>query len=206
MVKLPRHPPENLTITADDLADWPSSLMVRIHGTVGPFALPWYRLRHYGPTRTRFDPHPQPTGFHAAFAVLYATADLDSALAEVFQRGRIIQPTAPNHPYVTVWRPTRPLRLLDIRGPWPIRQGASHALNTGPHAVCRRWAHAIATHAQRVDGILYTSSMTGSDAAALFIPSANSFPAHPELSLPLTDPGLIGVIASAGERIGYEQT
>src|SRR5664279_249333 len=98
--------------------------MVRIHGTVGPYALPWHQLRHYGPTRTRFDPHPEPPAFHPDFAVMYAAADVDTALAEVFQRGRLIRPTGPNSPYLTVWQPEGALRLLDIRGQWPIRQGA----------------------------------------------------------------------------------
>ena len=137
---------------------------------------------------------------------MYAAADMDTALAEVYQRGRVIEPTGPNTPYVTVWHPSRPLRLLDIRGQWPVRQGASHSLNTGPQPVCRRWAHAIALHPQRPDGILYTSSMTGGNAAALFLPSADSFPATPELSLPLSDPGLVGVINGAAERIGYAIT
>lgn len=187
--------------------DWPHSWMVRIHGTSGPFALPWHRLRHFGPTRSRFDPHPiyksaGAPAFHPDFAVTYAAADVDTALAEVFQRGRVIEPAGPNNPYLTVWRPVRPLELLDIRGAWPIRAGASHALNTGPQSVCRRWAHAIATHPRRVDGILYASSMTGRDAVALFLPGADSFPVTPELSMALSNPGLVQVISAAADRIG----
>jgi hypothetical protein len=61
-------------------------------------------------------------------------------------------------------------------------------------------------HPQAVDGILYTSSMTGRDATALFLPAADSFPPHPELSLPLTDPGLIGALEAAAKRINYAIT
>ena len=57
-----------------------------------------------------------------------------------------------------------------------------------------------------VDGLLYTSSMTGADAAALFLPAADSFPRGPELSLPLSDPGLVEVVEGAAERIGYVVT
>jgi len=42
--------------------------------------------------------------------------------------------------------------------------------------------------------------------AALFLPAADSFPRSPELSLPLTDPGLVGVLVGAAERIGYAIT
>jgi len=202
MVKLPRDP-GSLTIDTADVVDWPHRKMVRIHGTVGPHSLEWYQLRHFGPTPTRFDPHPPPPATHPDFAVMYAAADVDTALAEVFQRGRVIEPSAPNGPYLTVWEASRSLRLLDLRGTWPIRQGASHAINTGPHQVCRRWAHAIAIRPQAVDGLLYSSSMTGSDATALFLPAADSFPENPELSLPLSDPGLGGVVECAAERIRY---
>jgi hypothetical protein len=205
MVKLPRDPGP-LTIDDADLVDWPHQKMVRIHGTVGPHSLHWHQLRHFGPTPTRFDPHPPPPATHPDFAVMYAAADVDTALAEVFQRGRVIEPFAPNSPYLTVWEVGRSLRLLDLRGIWPIRQGASHAINTGPHQVCRRWAHAIAVHPQAVDGLLYTSSMTGSDATDLFLPAADSFPLNPELSLPLSDPGLAGALEGAAERIRYAIT
>jgi len=203
VVKLPRTPPVTLSIDDSDLTGWTYPSMARIHGVVGAYALPWHQLRHFGPTATRFDPHPYPAQHHADYAVLYAAADVDTALAEVFQHGRVVQPAAPNRPTLTVWRPTRTLRLLDIRGQWPIRQGASHVLNTGPHAACRQWAHAIADHPQHVDGILYTSSMTGQDAAALFLPAEDSFPAAPELSLPLDHPGLIGPVVAAAKRIRY---
>jgi len=205
MVKLPRDPGP-LTIDDEDLVDWPNGRMVRIHGTVGPHSLPWHQLRHFGPTLTRFDPHPPPPTTHTDFAVMYAAADLDTALAEVFQRGRVIEPSAPNGPYLAVWAVARVLRLLDLRGTWPIRQGASHAINTGPHPICRRWAHAIAVHPQSVDGVLYTSSMTGANATALFLPAADSFPPHPDLSLPLNDPGIVGALDAAAQRIRYTIT
>ena len=205
MVKLPRDPGP-LTIDDADLVDWPHEKMVRIHGTVGRHTLHWHQLRHFGPTPTRFDPHRPPPATQADFAVMYAAADVDTALAEVFQRGRVIEPSAPNGPYLTVWEAGRVLRLLDLRETWPIRQGASNAINTGPHPVCRRWAHAIAVHPQAIDGVLYTSSMTGADVTALFLPAVDSFPQNPELSLPLADPGLVGVLEAAAERISYAIT
>lgn len=205
MVKLPRQPGP-LTIDDGDLVDWPHHAMVRIHGTVGPNTLPWHALRHFGPTANRFDPHPPPPRTHPDFEVSYTAGTVDTALAEVFQHGRAITPAAPNSPYLTIWESRRPLRLLDLRGTWPIRAGASHVINTGPQPVCRQWAHAVAVHPARVDGLLYTSSMTGADSAALFLPAADTFPASPELSLPLADPGLVGVIIGAAQRIGYAIT
>lgn len=202
MVKLPRTPPDSLTITEADLTDW-TGPMVRIHGTVGAHALPWWRLRHYGPLPTRFEPHPAPIGHHPDAAVMYVAGSFDTALAEVFQATRTVWAAAPHQPYLVVWQPTRALRLLDVTGTWPLRNGASHALNTGPHNVCRAWPRAIAAHSARVDGLLYTSSMTGAPAAALFLPAADSFPESPQLSMPLTHPGLTGALRAAARRIGY---
>lgn len=202
MVKLPRTPPDHLTITEDDLTDW-HGRMVRIHGTAGPHVLHWHQMRHVGPLPARFDPHPPPVGQHDDAAVMYVAATFDTALAEVFQAARTVLPSAPNRPYLTVWQPDRALRLLDITGSWPIRNGASHALNTGPHAVCRAWARAIAAHPARVDGLRYTSSMTGGAAAALFLPAADSFPEYPELSIALTHPGLAHAVHGAAGRVGY---
>lgn len=105
-----------------------------------------------------------------------------------------------------MWAATRVLRLLDRRGTWPIRQGASHAINPGPQPVCRRWAHAIAVHPKAVDGLLYASSMTGANAAALFLPAADSFPPYPDLSISLNDPGIVAALKSAAERINYTIT
>ena len=87
-----------------------------------------------------------------------------------------------------------------------IRQGASHAINTGPHPAGRRWAHAIAVHPKAVDGLLYTSSMTSANAAALFLAAAYSFPPHPDLSISLNDPGLVAALEAAAERITYAIT
>jgi len=53
---------------------------------------------------------------------------------------------------------------------------------------------------------MYTSSMTGADVTALFLPAADSFPQNPELSLPLADPGLVGALEAPAERISYAIT
>lgn len=200
-MKLPRTPGP-LTIDEADLAGWPGR-MVRIHGTAGQHSLPWSELRHFGPTRTRFDPHSPPPAHHPDFAAQYVAADLETALAEVFQATRRVEPAAPNRPHLTVWEPNRGLRLLDLTGMWPVRNGASHVINTGPHAACRQWAHAAAIHPIRVDGLRYSSSMTGRHVAVLFLPAADSFPDRPLMTLPLTHPGLVGPIADASYRVGY---
>lgn len=202
MVKLPRRPPGDLSITDADLIGWDGRLM-RVHPTAGAHALAWHRLRHFGPVSARFDPHPPPPREHPDFAVQYAAGDLETVLAEVFQATGTVTVNVPGGPHLTIWKPTRPLRLLDLTGLWPIRNGASLVIASGPHSVCRAWSHAIACHPVRVDGLLYTSTMTAGPAAALFRPSADAYPAHPSLSMPLGHPGLVGAVRAAARRIGY---
>lgn len=202
MVKLPEAPGE-LTVTASDLVVLEGgALLWRIHPTTGRFVLPWDRLRHFGPTTSRFDPHPPPPGDHAAYAVSYAARDPYTPFAEVFQRGRTINRVA-GDAYLTGWRITRRVRLLDLTGTWPVANGASHAINTGRHDYCRAWARAIHDHPARVDGLLHVSAMTGAVAVTLFTPAADSFPGQPEFSRGLADPVMTPLIAAAAHRFGY---
>lgn len=203
MVKLPRTPPDGLSITEGDLIGWDGPLM-RVHTTTGAHALPWHRLRHFGPVSARFDPHPPPPREHDDFAVQYAAGDLETVIAEVFQATRTVTANRPGRPHLTIWGPTRVLRLLDLTGLWPIRNVSSQVIASGPHPVCRTWSHAVACHSARVDGLYYRSTMTGGPAAALFLPAADAYPGHPSLSLPLEHPGLIGAVHAAARRISYD--
>ena len=45
--------------------------------------------------------------------------------------------------------------------------------------------------------------MTGADAAALFLPAADSFPLHPDLSIPLNNPGIAAALEAVAKRISY---
>ncbi len=203
MVKLPAEPPRDLIIDDDDIAVLPEqSVLWRIHPTSGRYVTPWNSLRFYGPTANRFDPHPPPPRVHTEYAVAYAATDPLTPFAEVYQRTRTINRMA-DHPYLTGWHATRPLRLLDLTGHWPPANGASHALNTGRHDYCRAWAHAIHEHPAAVDGLLHISAMTGSTAVTLFTRAQDSFPTAPELSRALADPVLDPLVRTAARRFNY---
>lgn len=203
MVKLPARPPTHLNITNNDLAILPvGTVLWRIHPTSGARVTPWNTLRFYGPTSSRFDPHPVPIGVHAEYGVAYTALDPYTTFAEVYQRARTINRAA-RRPYLTAWRTIRPLALLDLTGSWPAANGASHAINTGRHDYCRAWARAIHDHPAHVDGLLHTSAMAGSRAATLFTPAQDSFPAAPELSRALLDPALGLIVNVAAQRFDY---
>ena len=179
--------------------------MVRIHGTVGPNTLPWHQLLHFDPTANRFDPHPPPPAMHPGFAVTYTAGDVDTALAEVFQGGRIIRPVrAEQHvpddldaaAATSTPRPATHLADPRRRLPRPEHRSTARLSTMGsrhrrpPPRRRRRPPHLIDDRRRR---------------AVLFLPAADSFPPSPELSLPLSDPGLVGVLTAA-HRIGYATT
>lgn len=196
-------PPTDLASAPKDWADVDGSQVLwRIVRTSGPHVVAWNRLRTWGPSTSRFDPHPLPPGEHPEVGVLYAATDLPTALAEVFQDRRVVN-THRHNPYLFAWRPARGLRLLDLRGTWPVRNGASHAIASGRHDLCRQWARAIRARWPDADGLLSASAMTGHDVIVLWGPADSSFPSHPELSLPLSHPGLRPFLTAAVSEVGF---
>jgi len=204
VVKLPLPPdPGELQFPSehDRMLDT-ATVLWRVHRTSGEHVVPWNRLRYWGPGVTmRFDPHEPPP--HAqSRGVSYAALSVPTALAEVFQRTRVIN-TRRGAPYLTAWSPARPLTLLDLTGAWPIQAGASYAINTGRRDYCRAWARAIHSMRPDLDGLWQHSSLTGADAVTLFTHSADSFPDRPLLSLPLNHPGFRGHLLAATTEIAY---
>jgi hypothetical protein len=189
-------PPEHLHAATTEMVLW------RVHRTSGVHVVPWNQLRYWGPASTmRFDPHEPPAGVHDR-GVGYAAVSVPTALAEVFQRTRVIN-TRRGAPYLTAWSPVRPLTLLDLTGRWPIQAGASHVINTGRRDHCRAWARAVHAARPDLDGLWYHSSMTGGEAVTLFTHAGDNFPDRPLLSLPLDHPGLRGQLLAAAAQISY---
>lgn len=189
-------PPEHVRLVSTDTVLW------RVHRTSGDHVIAWNRLRHWGPAATmRFDPYEPPARVQER-GVSYAALGVPTALAEVFQQTRVVN-SRRGMPYLTAWSPARPLTLLDLTGTWPIRAGASHAINTGRRDHCRAWARAVHTARPDLDGLWHQSSTTGGDAVTLFTHAADSFPDRPRLSLPLDHPGLRGHLVAAVTQIGY---
>ena len=202
MAKLPRTPELPLVRRPGDLHRIPRiAVLWRVHATAGPHVTPWNRLRYFGPTTSRFDPQPPPAGWSER-GVTYAATEVVTCLAEVFAASRVVD-VGRRAPYVTGWRPTRTLTLLDLTGTWPVRNGASHGLATGPKSVCRAWARAVDTEWPDLDGLWSVSSMTGQPMVTLFTAAADAFPRRPAFSRPLASPALQGALAAAAAEIGY---
>ncbi len=177
------------------------TVLWRVHRTAGPNVVGWNQLRYWGPSGARFDPHVPPRS-ESEIGVSYTATDVASALAEVFQDRRVVN-TIRRAPYLTAWRTGRRLRLLDLAGTWPVRHGASHAINTGRHDLCRAWARAIYQRWPALDGLHVCSAMTGRPCVVLWSGAADSFPAAPSFSAPLSDPALRPYLYRATQEIGY---
>ncbi len=95
------------------------------------------------------------------------------------------------------------MHLLDLTRGWPLKAGASHAINSGPKHRTRAWSRAFVTARPQLDGVLSQSAMTGEPCITLFSPSADALPATPLFSEPLDHPGLAEPLAIATGSIGY---
>lgn len=195
-------PPTSLSREPDDVGDHPGILW-RVHRTVGEHVLAWNELRRFGPLPSmRWEPHPGPTPAPSDEGVLYASGDVATALAEVFQTTRLID-TRMSAPRLTAWQPTRPLRLLDLSGTWLIRNGASTALLSAPRSICRRWARAIRTTWPELDGLAVPSTMTAAQNVVLWGPAADVMPELPAFSRDLAHPLVWTLAQQAADEIGY---
>lgn len=202
--KVPRRPPEPLTVQPRDLPRYNGPLW-RIHATGGLHPTRWDEPRTFGPVDSRWDPHPEPRGEHPAHGVLYAATDPTTAFGEVFQRRRAIDRFEGDR-HLTGWRPARELTLLDITDNWPARQGAAAALSAAPKSTCRAWARAIfdelAQGSPHVDGIWALSTITGRPVVALF-DRPDAYPDAPEMSRPLHHDGLLRTVDRAVAELNF---
>ncbi|GAB89784.1 RES family NAD+ phosphorylase [Gordonia rhizosphera] len=198
--KVPQNPPADLSAESRDVTSF-AGILWRIHRTAGIHVLAWNTPRTFGPLADmRYDPHPGPRPAASSVGVHYNATDIKTALAEVYQQDRVIDLRG-NGPQLTAWRPTRPLRLLDLTDTWAIRNGASFVLNAAPKRVCRRWSRAIYEQFPDLDGIHVHSTMTGAPNIVVTDRSADAFPVHPDFSEALW--AVETLVRSQARTIGY---
>lgn len=206
--KLPRTPPADLPVRQPEYYLWPTTrpLWAILAGS-GAYARPFGTMRAYGPLLSaRFDPHPEPASDISGELVLYAACDLLTAIAERYQRRRMVYLSDPDSPIAFSWPATRDLNLVDVTNVGAVRLGASHAINSGPKAVCRRWARAIRATWPDTDGMRYSSSMTGRDCTVLWAPANDTFPPWPAFAEFIASPGTYWqrLIQKACVDLGYD--
>ncbi|MGJ3262952.1 MAG: RES family NAD+ phosphorylase [Salinarimonas sp.] len=213
MAKFPEPPPvaELIAIGSDVVHLAPGTALARLFFRGGAHPGAWDTFRFWGPGPSRFDHHlPGPNGAVTLQdrGILYAAGAgepgaLAVCAAEVFQATRSID-LHDRAPWFATFRTARELALLDLRGLWPTRAGASSAIASGPKARARRWSGRIYEAYPKIDGLLYSSSMGGNaDAVALYERARDALPKAPEFHRALADPALRAPLFAAAKAIGY---
>lgn len=216
MPKLPRAPDcTRLAALKAELTSLPAGQpLARAYVQAGRHPVRWSDLRYFGPVQSgRFDHHePAADGsgqlqsrgiLYSALACGTSLAGLDVCLAETFQGTRTISLTI-DSPAWAVFELTSDITLLDLRGTWPTRAGASQALNTGPKSSARRWAKAFHEIYPEIQGLIYPSSMAGGrQAVALNERALRALPSTPTIHYKLADRKIDRVLRKAAGSIGY---
>lgn len=182
--------------------------LARVYYTRSRHSLDWNAFRLAGPVDARWDHHvphasgeptPQPRGIY------YCATDATTCLAEFFQVTRRID-RAYQSPWLVVFQLAQPVKLLDLRGDFPTRVGASMAIHSGSRVRARAWARALYEAFPQAQGILYASSMHGGEPAVALNDRAEAlsiFPAHLLLHRALADDAMLDALKTAAARLGY---
>lgn len=174
----------------------------RIYARGGAHPTTWNTFRFYGPTNSRFDHH-LPPAQEQNRGILYAATEIRPCIAEVFQDTGFIDPWR-GEPWLVGFRLVRPVPLLNLRGLWPTRAGASMALNTGDRTRARLWSRAIYAAYPEAEGLWYASAMNAhAPSIALYERAANAIIEPPIFHRALADPLVQSILAQAAHALRY---
>ena len=208
MSKFPEPPGvEALRQIAAETLELPAGTpLARIYFSAGPYPSHWNRFRHVGPTAARWDHHlpsssDEPT--EQDRAVLYCAPQVDTCAAEVFQATRRIDRIR-NAPALAVFALHASVTLLDLRGAFATRIGASTAIHSGPRSRARAWARQLYEAYPDVQGFQYGSSMNGHAPAIVLNERAKgALPKEPQFHRALNDDMLVEVLQRIALRLSY---
>lgn len=210
MAKVPRRPcQQRLKELQPELKELPIGERVwRVYFRGGNHPTAWSSFRFVGPTRGRFDHHVlgqggQPT--EQERGILYGALDIDTCLAEVFQKTRRIDRWR-GDPWLVAFDLEASILLLDLTGVFATRAGASMGLMSGPRPVGRNWARGFYEAYPTIHGLYYPSSMHGNTPAVALnerAELAGAIPYQPAFHRALGDPVMLTALRNAGIRLGY---
>jgi hypothetical protein len=182
--------------------------VARIFFAGGSHPTTWDAFRYFGPTSSRFDHHQLQAGKAAIQnrGVMYLAEgqqSIPTCLAEIFQATRIID-RHHKQPVLAIFKTTKDLALVDLRGTFCTTLGASTAIHSGPRPKAQRWSAQLYSAYPAVDGLYYCSSMYGNaPAIALYERAQRAIPARPLFHRSLNDLVLHQIIMSTGAHITY---
>jgi len=180
--------------------------LARIYFATGPHSSHWNQFRSFGPTAARWDhhlPNAHGAGVEQERAVYYCAPDVDTCAAEVFQSTRRIDRTR-NAPGLVVFALREAVTLLDLRGTFATKMGASMAIHSGPRSRAHAWARELYDAYPDVQGLYYGSSMNGhAPAVALNERAQGAMPEQPQFHRALNDDMLVEVLQQIALRLSY---
>jgi hypothetical protein len=194
------------SIAAQTLILAADTRLARIYFAAGPHPSRWSKFRSAGPTASRWDHHlPTARGVVAEQdrSILYCAPDVDTCAAEVFQTTRRIDRTR-NAPWLVVFALREAVTLLDIRGTFATKVGASTAMHSGPRSRARAWARELYEAYPDIQGLYYGSSMNGhAPAVALNERAQQAMPERPQFHRALNDDILLETLQHIALRLSY---
>jgi len=191
--------PQTLILSAD-------LKLARIYFAAGPHPTHWNQFRTFGPTAARWDHH-LPNMHGAAVeqdrSILYCAPDIDTCAAEVFQATRRIDRTR-NAPWLVVFALREEVNVLDLRGTFATKVGASTAIHSGPRSRAHAWARELYEAYPDIQGLYYGSSMNGhAPAIALNERTTQAMPEQPLFHRALNDDTLVETLQQTALRLSY---
>ncbi|MFO1468384.1 MAG: RES family NAD+ phosphorylase [Steroidobacteraceae bacterium] len=182
--------------------------LARVYYTRSRHSFDWNAFRHAGPVDARWDhqvPHASGEPTPQSRSLYYCATDATTCLAEFFRVTRRID-RAYQSPWLVVFELAQPVVLLDLRGDFATRMGASLAIHSGSRVRARAWARELYEAFPAAQGMLYASSMNGGAPAVAFNDRAEPlsiFPSHPLLHRALADDVMVDALKTAAIRLGY---
>jgi hypothetical protein len=180
--------------------------LARIYFATGPHPSHWNQFRSVGPTAARWDhhlPNAHGAGVEQERAVYYCAPDVDTCAAEVFQTTRRIDRTR-NAPGLVVLSLREAVTLLNLRGAFATKLGASTAIHSGPRSRACAWAREFYDAYPDIQGLYYGSSMNGhAPAVALNERARGAMPEQPQFHRALNDDMLVEVLQHIALRLAY---
>lgn len=182
--------------------------LARIYYSRGQHPQVWNQFRHFGPINSRWDHHRPSAGGNPEFqprGIYYAARDAKTCFAEAFQATRRIDRVF-RAPWLVVFETLASVNLVDLKGEFATRMGASMAIHSGSRSRARGWAADLYEAYPEIHGILYAASMHGGEPAVAINERALSaafFPAHPLLHRALADDVLLDPLKHVAQTLGY---
>lgn len=181
-------------------------ILWRVYNRKGNHPTNWYDFRFFGPTPSRFDHHLrdiEKNSYVQDRGVIYVGHNGPVCLAEFFQSARVIDRHF-REPWLVGFKPTRELKLLNLKSLYTTKIGLSTAIHSGPKNRARAWSRVFYDTYTDIDGLCYASSMhNNDDSFVLYERARSSIPHLPVFHAPLNDRRLEKVMFKVSAAIGY---